>query len=405
MATKSRTAVQQNHTQKLVEGNLDFSWNIYKEFIKQSDGSNVFFSPFSIALALAMTNAGAKNNTAKEIEKALKWDVFSREEDLHSAFYEILQSLNLGKDKKTLPFILHTANRMYLQESYDVVEDFKRVLNDQYLADATRVDFVTNPELVRGQINRFVEEVTKEKIKNLIPPGAINALSRLVLVNAIYFKGTWQKQFDPKATYDGDFHRSKSDVVQTKLMKLKTHFDYIDHLDLGCKALQLPYDGDRLSMVIILPNDTEGLDALENKITSDSFLNLLKSMHRRKVQVVLPKFKLEIGTSLNDILKGIGIQDLFSGSTADLTGISKSNDLFVSEVFHKGFVDVNEEGTEAAAATGVMLMTRSIGMDFEFIADHPFMFAIYDRQFELILFLGRFIGPPSPFPTQQRKEL
>jgi len=377
---------------KLAEGNLEFSLNLYQAIAKQNQGENVIFSPFSITIALQMANAGARNSTAQELNKCMKLQELETEDEIHAVFSSIMHSL--AEDKQQ-PFTLHTANRVYVNQNFKIMETFVNTLVKHYLADAISADFAGGAETTRKGINSWVEEVTHQKIQNLIPAGILDDLTRVILVNAIYFKGMWGKKFDPKETYEGKFHRKSNDIVQTKLMRNKARFPFAHDSDLNCKILEMSYVGNRLAMYVILPEEVDGLGSLEKKLTPDSLKSLIVSTHEQKVNVILPKFKLELGLSLKDVLRSLGIQEIFLQDKANFTGISSEEQLHVSHVLHKAFVEVNEEGTEAAAATAVRIMARSLVIVPDFIADHPFLFLIYDKFSEFILFMGRVTDPVS----------
>lgn len=248
-------------------------------------------------------------------------------------------------------------------------------------------------------INRWVADNTAQKITKLIPPGVLDHLTRLVLVNAVYFKGDWQKKFDVKDTKEEDFHVSATETVRVPLMhKSKAKLWYGVNQDLNCQAIELPYAGDRLSMFVILPIAVDGLGKLESSLSAGELLDARERfrMQLRDVHVWLPKFKLDEQLGLTEILAKMGITDMFNKNVADFSGIDGTRELYVSKVLHQAVVDVNEEGTEAAAATAVVMMTRCAVIlkdPFEFRADHPFVFFIQDNLTNSVLFLGRLVRP------------
>jgi serpin B len=253
------------------------------------------------------------------------------------------------------------------------------------------VDFVTETEKTRQKINRWVEDKTNDKIKNLIPEGALNAMTRLVLTNAIYFKGDWASQFDKDDTEDADFFVSPEKTVTASLMYQKEEFKYAENELL--QILQLPYKGDDLSMLVLLPKEKIGLADLEKELTADKLTEWQKRMYEQEIEVYLPKFKMTSQFSLSETLKKMGMSDAFDPGKADFSGMTGNKDLFISAVLHKAFVEVNEKGTEAAAATGVM-MQLSMALDEPvFRADHPFIFMIQDNKTGSILFVGRVMDP------------
>ncbi|MDP6439518.1 MAG: serpin family protein, partial [Candidatus Brocadiia bacterium] len=257
-------------------------------------------------------------------------------------------------------------------------------------------------------INAWVEEETKEKIKDLIPKGVLNEMTRLVLTNAIYFKGDWASQFDKKLTADAPFTLADGKKVQVAMMHRKGDYRYLDareprgillpahrYTEMGAfQALELPYVKDELSMLVLLPSTADGLPALEKSLTAERLDALLSAMREREVQVYLPRFKLTYKVGLSETLKSMGMTDAFSLPPADFSGMDGAKDLFISAVLHKAFVDVNEEGTEAAAATGIVVGITSVRlMPIVFRADHPFLFLIRDNKSGSILFMGRLVNP------------
>lgn len=264
------------------------------------------------------------------------------------------------------------------------------------------VDYQEDAEGARKEVNEWVEEKTKQKIKNLIPEGVFNTRTRLTLVNAIYFKGFWENQFEREATFPQKFFVSESEKAEVQMMHLKEEFKHIEDVEgLSCQVLEMPYQGKDLSMVILLPHNTHGLAKLEEDLTHDklhkAFQRVAKS-HPHKVEVSLPKFKLTQQFLLNNILEKMGATDMFNEFKADFTGITPGPEkIYVSHVIHKAFVEVNEKGTEAAAATAVVMMARMamVRMTPRFCADHPFLFMICQNKSNAILFMGRVMKPES----------
>ncbi|MCK4339529.1 MAG: serpin family protein, partial [Candidatus Cloacimonetes bacterium] len=253
------------------------------------------------------------------------------------------------------------------------------------------VDFIVACEDARNQINEWVEQKTKDKIKELIKPGILDPLTRLVLVNAIYFKGKWEKEFEKKLTKDTPFWLTPEDSIHCPMMQQKGSFNYCENDSL--QILELPYLGDDLSMIVLLPREVDGLKKLENCLTIDN-LNKWMNVSYQEIKVYLPKFKITSGFSLGKTLYDMGMTDAFIPYKADFSGMNGSKELFISKVIHKAFVDVNEEGTEAAAATAVvMLKAVAPKQPIVFRADHPFVFLIRDNHSGSVLFLGRMVDP------------
>ena len=352
---------------------------------------NLFYSPASLLIALAMTCRGARGNTAAEIMKVLHVASVSSP-DLDKSMKKFIDTLNGASDESNK---LLTANRLFVQKSFEILEGFKEVTREFYDAELALVDYVTNVEKAREEINHWVEQKTNDKIKDLIPPGMLSSDTRLTLVNAIYFKGLWLEKFKKERTLTKSFFVSQNEEIKVEMMHQKADFKYFESQDLACQVLEMPYIGRKMSMVIFLPNEINGLGKLEEKITHG---NVQKSFSlldasKEEVEVFLPKFKLTQQFDLNDILSKMGAQEMFIPGKADLSGIT-AEPLFVSKVVHKAFVEVNEEGTEAAAATaiGVTLMCMPLPKPI-FKADHPFLFLIRHNDSGAILFLGRLMKP------------
>ncbi len=386
-ATEALSAPQDADAGALVRGNNTFALNLYGE-LKEQEG-NLFFSPFSISAALAMTYGGARGNTAAQMEQVLYFEVTA--ERLHQTFAQLLEQLN-ARGKKG-GYQLSVANALWGQQGVGFLKKFLDLTEKHYGAGLQQVDFAAATEAARQTINAWVEKETQGKIKDLIQPGVLNALTKLVLTNAIYFKGTWAEQFDRKATRDTPFTLATRRQVKVPMMHKTENFGYTEAE--GFQALELPYAGDDLSMVIFLPREVDGLAALEKELSLENLESWLGGLRRQTVQVSLPRFTMTSEFGLQDVLKSLGMTDAFSGA-ADFSGMTGRRDLFISAVIHKAFVDVNEEGTEAAAATAVVMMTSAAPRPpVVFRADHPFLFLIRDNRSGSILFIGRLVNPKA----------
>ncbi|XP_068713939.1 serpin B6-like [Montipora foliosa] len=350
---------------------------------------NLFYSPSSLFVALAMTCFGAKRKTAEEMSKILHVATFTTP-ILSSDMREFLSTLNAASDNNTK---LLAANKIFVEKSLEVLESFKTGTREFYDAEVGLVDFKSHAEQVRVEINQWVEQKTHQKIKDLIPEGMLNADTRLTLVNAIYFKGLWLQPFVKASTFPRSFFVNKNKELQVPMMHQDGNFKVIESSELACQILEMPYIGGQLSMVIFLPLEIDGLASLEEKF---NFGNLKKSLadldasRLEEIEVYLPKFKLEQRFDLNDLLTRMGAGDMFVPSKADFSGIAQEP-LYVSKVVHKAFIEVNEEGTEAAAATGIGMMLMSLKPMFS--ANHPFLFFIRHVRTGAILFLGRLMEP------------
>jgi serpin B len=359
---------------------------------------NLFFSPASLSTALTMTAGGARGNTLAEMNAVLHLP-----ENPHFLFNRFLGRVFAhGQDIKR-PYELTAANSVWAHAGYPWHEDFKTLIRKNYLAAVVDTDF-GKPEDARAAINKWVEKETREKIKELIPGGVITPLTRMVLANAVYFKGDWATQFKEKDTKDAPFHLDGGEKVPVPMMHQSGDFDYGEvEYDQESRAgdsmqvLALPYAGNDLSMVLMLPK-RRNLAALEGKLTAANLAAWTKGLHKQTVRVRMPRFKLEPKESLrlNEPLQALGMKDAFDDKKADFRGMHTGKDvLYITAVMHKAFVDVNEKGTEAAAATGVVVGLRGAARETEFRADKPFLFLIRENKTGAVLFLGRVSNPKA----------
>lgn len=370
----------------VVKGNNAFALDLYAE-LKDQEG-NLFLSPFSISTALAMTYAGARGNTEAQMAEVLHFDL--EQESLHPTFQKLITQLNT--QAKQQGYQLNVANALWGQKGYGFLEEFLDLTKTTYGAGLNEVDFVRATEAARRTINTWVEKQTKGKIKNLIKRGILTDLTRLVLTNAIYFKGNWASQFDKKQTKNSPFYVRVDKTVNVPMMYQKEKFKYMETERL--QAIELPYVDNELSTVVLLPKEINGITALENSLTADSLKKWLGRLREQKVDVYLPRFKITSEFRLNTALISMGMPDAFSLPPADFSGMTGKKDLFISAVIHKAFVDINEEGTEAAAATAVVMKrAERMHRPLIFRADHPLIFLIRDTQSGSILFLGRVVNP------------
>ena len=373
---------------KLVAGNTAFGCELYGE-LKSEDG-NLFLSPFSISTALGMAAAGARGKTSEEMGKVLHLP-----EGAPAAFGAVLKSLNDEPDAKKRGFTLSTANALWAQQGYPWKPEYKKLVASDFGAGLFDVDFKSRPEASRATINTWVEMETRDKIKNLLPQGSVTPDTRLVLTNAIYFKGEWETPFKIENTKDSPFTLAGGKKAEAPLMHRVGGYSYAE-AD-GYKVLDMPYHGKRVSMTVILPRKADGLPAVEKELTGEKLAAVLKGLRYEKtVHVHLPKFKVEKSFELKKPLKALGMKAAFDA--ADFGGMhTGGEDLAISAVIHKAFVDVNEEGTEAAGATGVVVGTTSAVQPPPtpkyFRADHPFLYLIRDHTTGSVLFLGRLTEP------------
>ncbi|XP_045862348.1 leukocyte elastase inhibitor [Meles meles] len=377
--------------EQLSSANTHFALDLFRALNKDNPTGNIFISPLSISSALAMIFLGTRGNTAAQVSKTLHFDMV---EEIHSRF----QSLNADINKRGASYILKLANRLYGEKTYNFLPEFLASTQKMYGAELASVDFQQASEDSRNVINEWVKGQTEGKIPELLAAGMVDSMTKLVLVNAIYFKGSWEDEFRKEGTADTPFRLNKKDKKTVKMMyqKKKLPFGYIQ--DLQCRVLELPYRGKELSMIILLPDDIEdgstGLKKIEEQLTLEKLHEWTKAENLDwvEVNVYLPKFKLEESYDLNSHLAHLGIEDLFSRK-ADLSGMSGARDLFISKIVHKSFVEVNEEGTEAAAATAGIATFAMVVHEENFVADHPFIFFIRHNPSSHILFLGRLSSP------------
>ena len=391
-AAQGQSANAPSDLSLVAAGNNAFALELYARLKgdanspKQPD--NLFFSPYSMSAALAMTYAGARGETEKQMANVLHFAL--PQEKLHAAFGQLEKQLNAGGRQGG--YELSVANALWGQKGCKFLDAFLAVTRDNYGAGLNEVDFAGAAEKARREINKWVEEKTKEKIKDLIGPGALGKLTRLVLTNAIYFKGDWASKFKKESTVPMPFHISREKSEQVPMMSQKQDFKYA--LSDGVQILELPYKGDSLSMVVLLPQEVNGLAGLEDLLTTTSINKWFGQLRKQQTQVFLPKFKITWGVyEMTNVLKSLGMKDAFSLPPADFSGMTGIKDLFISNVLHKAFVEVNEEGTEAAAATAVVMRTTAIEITPVFRADHPFVFVIRDNRSGSILFMGRVVNP------------
>lgn len=358
--------------------------DLYRELAGSDE--NLFFSPYSIKTALAMTYAGARENTAKQMDHVLH---FPDDVTLHPAIAKLESRLKAISEKGHIQ--LNVANALWPQEKYPFLTEFCDLLETYYHVTVTPLDYIEKTEEARNTINQWVEEKTNQKIKELIAKDDVTPETTLVLTNAIYFKGDWAAQFDPQLTEEAAFFLLNGDTAATQLMHQEQEYNYgkIGNLQI----IELPYQEDDLSMIVILPVKPDGIAALDKEMTAENLDKWLPVLRRQKVEVFLPKFKMESYFDLSDTLITMGMPEAFD-SRADFSGMDGSKWLSITKVLHKAFVGVNEEGTEAAAATAV-IMSRSQPVESPpvFRADHPFIFLIRENDTGSILFMGRVLNP------------
>ena len=383
--TPVRLADDTNYTSEKLNSLVDslnkFSFDFYQKIIEDKN-ENLFFSPYSIFVALSMAYEGAQGNTAHQMFNILNF--LQNDSETQGSFGRIYNLLNQNQ----VGYKINTANAFWVQHNYNFLPDYINLLQNYYMAEANKLDFSKNIEAAKI-INSWVENQTNNKIKDMIDPNALSEFTRLVLTNAIYFKGFWNQPFDPKYTSKMDFHVNSFETTKVDMMSISDCvFNYTETDEL--QILKIPYKGNNISMLVILPKQND-ISIVDSSLNILNLNNWNTNFKKTKMNVFLPKFKFNTEYNLNDVLKEMGMIDAFSEIDADFSGMVGTKSLFISDVLHKAFVEVNEEGTEAAAATSVVVSTTSMQQIFN--ADHPFVFLIQHEETKSILFMGKIINP------------
>uniref|UniRef100_A0A914WFU5 Serpin domain-containing protein n=1 Tax=Plectus sambesii TaxID=2011161 RepID=A0A914WFU5_9BILA len=367
---------------KLETAQAQFALDLLRTASKGDE--NCFLSPVSISVSLAMTYAGAAGNTKLQMNQVV-FNGAKSDGEIHASFGDLVSKLSEAKNG----YELTTANKIYVQKGLPVQPNFVDKLSKHYRNSVHAVDFKTEAESARNEINGWVADTTKQRIKDLIAPNILTTDTLLVLVNAMYFKGEWAQVFMECSTYKAPFYTSINKESQVDTMHMTKKFKYSDHPD--CQVLGMNYKGYELAMYVILPKTRDGLAELESNLTGERMLQLIGPGQHTEVEVHLPKFKLEMSFGLDETLSSMGMSDLFDSNKADLSNITGDKSLCCSAVIHKAFVEVNEKGSEAACATAWEFGNQGLGdPPPTFVAHHPFLFTISDCK--SLFFLGRFTG-------------
>ncbi len=378
------TESQMEDMREVARNNNQFALDLYQRL--RNEPGNLFYSPGSISTTLAMALAGARSQTADQMRNVLHFEL--ADERLHPAFAALRSQLL--SDKQGMQ--IRMANRLWGQANYDFLADFLATTRDSYGAELGPVDFQNNAEAARQEINAWVADETNNKITDLIPGGTLDQYTRLVLTNAIYFKAEWQQKFDANSTHDSTFHVSEDEDVTVKFMGQKARFRHGKFDDLAC--LELPYKDGKCSMWVLLPESVDGLAKLEEHLNADKLEQYFADAELKLVITQMPKFSLSSTFQLSNVLGDMGMADAFDRDAADFSGITTDEKLYITAVMHKAFIDVNEKGTEAAAATGLAFGATSAAVNPTiFRADHPFLYLIRDNETGCILFMGRVVNP------------
>uniref|UniRef100_A0A1L8ED54 Putative serine proteinase inhibitor n=1 Tax=Haematobia irritans TaxID=7368 RepID=A0A1L8ED54_HAEIR len=366
---------------KFARGGAELTLELFDKLKASTNKENVLISPLSIQTAMALAFSGAKGPTADEIATAMKF-ISKCPQEVAETFHHVLEKYQDSN-------LVKMANKVYVQEGNAIKPEYAALTKEKYHAEAESVDFVQS-QLAAQNINSWVESKTAGKITDLISADALGPDTRVVLLNALHFKGEWQEKFDEENTAEDDFWLNEEESVKAKFMRLQSKFRYGFLPDLECEALELPYKDSDLSMFIILPFKRDGLNALAEKLKTTNLLDLDSQLRTMNDMVVrFPKFKIEYSIELSDVLKEIGIINAFDHG-ADLSNIFKSEvQIHISKVMHKTSIEINEQGAEAAASTAMEIMLCC--MPPEFNANHPFLYFIWNKK--NILFAGAFVNP------------
>jgi serpin B len=384
LLTLSYVPLQAQDLEETISGINRFSFSLYEEINDEEE--NVFFSPYSVSSALAMTYNGAEGITKNEMIAVLNY--LNDKEAQSKHFKELNEKLQSLKEKSIQ---LNLANSLWCQEDFEFKQDFLDLNKNYYGAGIKKVDYTENYKNIREEINTWVENETENKITELIQKGMLDAMTRLVLVNAIYFKGMWEFPFKPEKTKKDTFYVYSECMTKADFMHRTVSTKY--YKDDLAEVIELPYAGKNLSMMIVMPVEKYGMRKLENRLDEKLYESYRKSLYSTRVNLAMPKFKITAGYELNKPLSKLGMESAF-GKNADFSGIAEPAELYISDVIHKSFVEVNEEGTEAAAATGVVMRKTTAVMEtVKMEIDHPFVFFIKDNKTGSILFMGRVMNP------------
>ena len=398
---RALAALEDEQLQELVAETNGFAVDLHRRVLADRGDENLFSSPISASIALAMTYAGARGNTREQMRSALRYTV----DDLHETMGKLQRRLdergasdgesggNDG-DEAEVPFQLSIANSVWGQQGYPFADDYRTTLAQQYEAELAEANFSGDPDGERARINDWVAEETEGTIEELLPPGSIDDLTRLVLVNAIYFLANWEQPFPEGRTEQATFTALDGTEHEVPLMNLEREWPYVERD--GTRAVELPYVGGDVAMLVVLPPEGE-FEAYERDLNGDDLAELVDGLDTREGAIRLPRFEFDTSVQLSDPLAELGMPDAFDKERADFTGMAGSGEgeqLYLTEAYHDAAVAVDEAGTEAAAATGAVIGDTAAPVDpFEFVADRPFLFAIRDRPTGAVLFLGRVVDP------------
>jgi len=382
------TGATQEGVEELVNANNRFAFEFYSELLKTGNkDENIFYSPYSIFSALAITFEGAGGQTAEEMKSTLHLP--TNVTLLRPNFAAIYNNINA----KTGNYELRTGNALWIQKDYPISEDYKKVVEEYYGGKAANVDFERETEKSRETINSFIAEQTNNKIKELIPKEALTSDTRLVITNAIYFKGVWQWQFNKSKTYEEDFKVAPNKTVKVQMMHMKPKDEVFNYTELdNLQILELPYKNGSVSMLILLPKTN--IEEIEANLTYEKLKEYRSMLKETELSdIYLPRFEFSTKYNLNQILENLGMKTAFDPLTANFSKLTNAERLYISLVLHQAYINVSEEGTEAAGATAVIISKASKPSEIVFKVDHPFIFIIQERTTGNILFMGKLVDP------------
>ncbi|XP_076788653.1 LOW QUALITY PROTEIN: neuroserpin [Arvicanthis niloticus] len=372
----------------------EWSVNMYNHLRATGEDENILFSPLSIALAMGMMELGAQGSTMKEIRHSMGYESLKSGEE-----FSFLRDFSSMVSTEEGQYVMKIANSLFVQNGFHVNEEFLQMLKMYFNAEVNYVDFSQNVA-VANYINKWVENYTNSLLKDLVSPGDFDAVTHLALINAVYFKGNWKSQFRPENTRTFSFTKDDESEVQIPMMYQQGEFYYGEFSDGSNEAggiyqvLEIPYEGDEISMMLVLSRQEVPLATLEPLLKAQLIEEWANSVKKQKVEVYLPRFTVEQEIDLKDTLKALGVTEIFI-KDANLTAMSDKNELFLSKAVHKSFIEVNEEGSEAAAASGMIAISRMAVLYPQVIVDHPFLFLIKNRKTGTILFMGRVMHPET----------
>jgi serine protease inhibitor len=369
-----------------VSGSNSFAFDLYQK-INQDDSKNIFFSPYSVFLALSIVHEGAEGETAEEMKRVL----YLPERDFLRSSIKTISSI---VNRKGREYSLSTGNAIWTQKDYEFLEEYINIIEENYSAKATNLDFARKTELSRLTINDYIERETQGKIKDIISEGFLNPLTKMVITSAIYFKGDWKFQFEKEETREMEFYVKPEEKIKTEMMFAKTEdvrFNYLETEEL--EIIELPYKGESVSMLILLPKND--IKEIEKDLNFEKLESYKREMKETSIDAIyFPKFEFDTKYFMRDLLMSMGMSNAFIYGFADFSNIDGTKNLFIDNVIHQAYIGVDEKGSEAAGATAVILLD-SVSEEKIFMANRPFLFIIEEKETGVVLFLGKLCNPKN----------